>query len=496
MVNQEVLDELHRMGVRFASTMKGKRKPSPAEGEFLFEIDSEPLEECLTAWGGVPLLVRAARSLNVPGLVRNHVQIKQRDRGFDEASYVVSFLVLNTVGGDCLEDFDQLREDAGLKEILGHEVPSAEAARKFLYQFHDEKKIEQAQQELEPGQVSYIPGENAALAGLGRVNEEVVRELGRRTGQKIATIDLDGTIIESYKREAKLTYEGTSGYQPLLALWAELNVVVAEEFRDGNVPGLQAPLPVTQRAFQALPEGVKEFYFRGDSACDEEQLLTWLRDEKRPQGPQGRIGFAVSARMNPALREEILAIPEAQWQPYQENSLTIKECAEVDYVPEETPENRYREPLRYVALRIRRKQGELFADGSTVKHFAVVTNLWEWTPKKLLQWHREKAGSIEPVHDVIKNELAGGVMPCGRFGANAAWLRLAVMTYNLLTALKRLALPPELLTARPKRLRFLIFNTPGKLVHHARRTLLRLVRSWNRFGNWQHALNLLPLPAS
>ena len=476
--------------------MKGKNKPSPAAGEFLFEIDSEPLEECLTAWGGVPLLVRAARSLDLPGLVQGHVQVKQRERGFGEATYVESFLILNAVGGDCLEDFDQLREDGGLKEMLGHEVPSAEAARKFLYQFHDEKKIEQAQQELAPGQVSYIPGENAALAGLGRVNEAMVRELGRRCGQKIATIDVDGTIIESCKREAKLTYEGTTGYQPLLALWAELNVVVAEEFRDGNVPGLQAPLPVTQRAFQALPEGMKELYFRGDSACDEDKLLTWLRDEKRPGGPQGRIGFAVSARMNAALREEVLATPQAQWQLYKEDGVTIKECAEVDYVPEENPENRYREPLRYVALRIRRKQGELFADGSAVKHFAVVTNLWEWMPKKLLQWHREKAGSIEATHDVIKNELAGGVMPCGRFGANAAWLRLAVITYNVLTALKRLALPPELLTARPKRLRFLIFNTPGKLVHHARRTLLRLVRTWNRFGDWQHALVLLPLPAS
>jgi hypothetical protein len=38
---------------------------------------------------------------------------------------------------------------------------------------------------------------------------------------------------------------------------------------------------------------------------------------------------------------------------------------------------------------------------------------------------------------------AGGVMPCGRFGANAAWLRLAVLTCNVLTALKRLALPRE-----------------------------------------------------
>jgi hypothetical protein len=495
-VTEKALDEFHLAGVTLHSTMKGKRKPSPAEGEFLFEIDEEPLEECLTAWGGVPLLVRAARSLGVPGLVQEHVKIKERERGFDEATYVESFLVLNGVGGDCLEDFDQLREDAGVEAILGHEVPSAEAARKFLYQFHDPEKIEQAQRELAVGQVSYIPGESAALSGLGRVNEEVVRELGRRSGQKIATIDVDGTIIESHKREAKLTYAGTTGYQPLLALWAELDVVVGEEFRDGNVPGLQAPLPVTQRAFRALPPGMKALYFRGDSACEEDNLLTWLGDEKRKDGPQGFIGFGVSARMNSALQEEILATAEGPWQLYSENSVTLKECAEVDYVPEESPRNQYREPLRYVALRIRRKQGELFADGSAVKHFAVVTNLWDWTPQKLLQWHREKAGSIEATHDVIKNELAGGVMPCGRFGANAAWLRLAVITYNVLPALKRLALPPELLTARPKRLRFLIFNTPGKLVHHARRTLLRLLRSWNRFGNWRHALGLLPLPAS
>ena len=92
--------------------------------------------------------------------------------------------------------------------------------------------------------------------------------------------------------------------------------------------------------------------------------------------------------------------------------------------------------------------------------------------------------------------MAGGVLPCGRFGANAAWLRLVVLTHNVLTALKRLALPPELLQARPKRLRFLIFHTPGKLIHHARRTILRLVRATARFSNWRRALELLPLPAT
>jgi hypothetical protein len=370
----------------------GLRKKSPAAGEFLFEIDPEPLEEQLTAWGGIPLLVRAARSLDVAGSVAGHLRLKQRERGFDEATYVESFLVLNAVGGDCLEDFDQLREDAGLAEMLGHAVPSAEAARKFLYQFHDGEKMERAQQELAAEGVSYIPEESAALRGLGQVNRDVVRELGRRCAeQKIATLDVDATIIESWKREAKLTYEGTTGYQPVLALWAEMNVVLADEFRDGNVPAHQELLPITQQAFQALPETIVERYFRGDSACHEQSLIEWLRDEQRAGGPQGRIGFAVSARMNPALHAEIVATPESRWQPYSEDSVVVKQCCEVDYVPEETGDA-YREPLRYVAIRIRKKQQALFADGSAVKYFAVVTNLWEWAPKRLLEWHRGKSG--------------------------------------------------------------------------------------------------------
>ncbi len=65
----------------------------------------------MTAYGGIPLLLRAARSLDVGGMVKRSLHLKQRQRGFDEASYVESFLVLNAVGGECLEDFDRLRED-------------------------------------------------------------------------------------------------------------------------------------------------------------------------------------------------------------------------------------------------------------------------------------------------------------------------------------------------------------------------------------------------
>ena len=473
-----------------------KQKPSPAEGEFLFQLDPEPLEECVTAYGGIPLFLQAARSLDVPGRVRQYLQIKQRDRGLDEAGYVESFLVLNALGGDCLEDFERLREDDGLAEMLGHAVPSCVAARKFLYEFHDASKLEQAQKELPVGQVCYIAEESAPLRALAQVNQEMVQEVGRRCAdQKIATVDLDSTIIESFKREAQPTYQGGSGYQPMLALWAEMNLVLADEFRDGNVPAQKEPLRVARRAFQGLPETVSEYYFRGDSACWEKDLLNWLRDEQRAGGPRGPITFGISVRMTPNLKKHIVRLGEDLWKGYREDADMISECADVlNYWPKEEDRPEGAGPLRYTAIRMRKRQGQLFADGSEVKYFAVASNRWDWDAVRLLEWQREKAGTIEALHDVLKNDLAAGVMPCGRFGANAAWLRLAVMTHNVLTALKRLALPEKWLTARPKRMRFQIFCSPGKLVSHARQTWLRVRRLREQLAEWIETLRLLPVP--
>ena len=155
--------------------------------------------------------------------------------------------------------------------------------------------------------------------------------------------------------------------------------------------------------------------------------------------------------------------------------------------------------MRYVAIRIRPRQEEFFADGNREKHFAVLSNIWEWNAERLIQWHREKAGTIKAVHDVLKNELAGGAnagVPADRsssVGWNAAWLRLAVIAHNVLTALKRIALPAELLRARPKRLRFLIINTAGRLVQHARKMRLRLAALEERIALWKEAMRLLPV---
>jgi len=57
----------------------------------------------------------------------------------------------------------------------------------------------------------------------------------------------------------------------------------------------------------------------------------------------------------------------------------------------------------------------------------------------LIRWHRQKEGTVEHLHHVLKNELAAAALPSQKVGANAAWFRLNVLTDNLLSALKRLA---------------------------------------------------------
>src|SRR5213596_2134525 len=117
--------------------MRKHNKPSPTELPMMFEIDPEPARELLTGLGGLPLVARTFRSLGLPASVLKHVRVKERERGYDEATMVESFVLLNAAGGECVDDFGRLREDAALAELIGHEIPSPSAGLNFLYQFHD-----------------------------------------------------------------------------------------------------------------------------------------------------------------------------------------------------------------------------------------------------------------------------------------------------------------------------------------------------------------------
>jgi len=362
-----------------------------------------------------------------------------------------------------------LREDQALATLLGHPLPAATTMRDFLEAFHVEGGLLWA-----AGPAATIPLKSALLAGLGQANRTLVAGLQRGAREATATLDVDATLVESHKEAATVAYDGTRGYRPVLVLWAEQDVIVHDQFRDGHVPAGCGNLRVLQQAVANLPQGITQIAVRADSALYETEVLQWCEDEK--------LAYAISADLSDQLKAEIRRLPEAAWQLEREEPEAVRSWAEVPYVPDDGDHWKDRPCIRrYLAARVQKRQGHLFADGRSVHYFAGITNR-EGEGLALLQWHRQKAGTVEHTHHVLKNDLAAAALPSGKFGANAAWFRVNTLTYNLLSALKRLTLPGDLRTARPKRLRFLLCNTVGKVVAHARRTLLRLS------GVLQHAL--------
>jgi len=442
---------------------------SVTQGILPFKLANADTGEVITSFAGLPLVLETMRAMKIPELVRKNLKAKQTDRGiYSENNYVESFISLFASGGECLDDMERLRADAGLKK-LGLKVPSSESARFYLYAFHDEELLNKGRHE----KGAFVSEETHQLKGLLQISKAFILRSTKRFSPQIATIDQDPTVIPSDKAEAFSTYLGHDGYQPVINYWAEEDLILADEFRDGNVPALYDCYTSLYRSVGMLPDSVREVRYRADSAACNYEFIDKLEKGFEINGRHIRVYYAISADMVEALKREIEQLDEGAWKPLRKITDKgieegRKEWAEVEYIPSKG-EGVY----RYLVIRVRPAQGELFADGNRYHYHAVVTNMWQWDGERLLWWHRERCGTVEKAHDALKNDLAGGVMPCGRFYANAAWWRLNCLAYNVISVMKKKALPQRWWSYRMKALRYWLISVAGRIIKKSRQIYLR-----------------------
>ena len=169
---------------------------------------------------------------------------------------------------------------------------------------------------------------------------------------------------------------------------------------------------------------------------------------------------------------------------------TGQQWAEVNFVPNWMGHSKTSPEYRFIAIRERlieqplpAMEGQMelpfpameLSNRGWYKVFGVVTNR-SIAADELIWWSRQRCGKGEEVHSVLKSDLAGGRLPSGLFGANAAWWAISVLAFNLNSAMKRLVLGGQWVGRRLKAVRFALIALPGRVMRHARRLIIRLAR--------------------
>jgi hypothetical protein len=484
---------------------------SEKQGVLSYRVEGEKTSQNLTALSGLAAYVDLMVASGLLESVRRNV-CACGEQGWTDHEMVLSLVLLNLAGGDCVDDLDHLNADAGFGKVLrwcenhglsrrvrrdmarrwrkgkSRSVISPSAARRWLGKFHDDD-----QEKLRVAGKALIPKPNKHLLGLRRVNSEFVSWVQGASPQFVATLDLDATILETSKSDALFCYKGYRAYQPLNVWWAEQGLMLSTEFRDGNVPAGWKQLRVVKEAISHLPSSVKAVRLRSDSAGYEHGLLRWLDCEKNKR--IGRIEFVVSCDVSREFKTAVSEVDEDDWHPLYkevngERVKTDREWAEVCFVPEAIAFGNKAPVYRYIATRealhdqplpgMETEQLSLpfqtmSRGGVTYKLFGVVTNL-DWDGNEVIRFHDGRSGKCEEAHKVLKEDFAGGKMPSSEFGANAAWWQIAVLAMNVASAMKRVVLGGVWANRRMKAVRLLLIGVPGRVVEKARQLYLRLSR--------------------
>jgi len=376
----------------------------------------------------------------------------ERSGRYRTSDYVLSLALTLIAGGEGLEDTRLLREDAGLQGWLWKDLPAPNSLGDFLRRF---------------GQME--------LGRLGRVNARQARRLVASGGHGRLTLDIDSSLIEADKKEAQETYKGFDGYNPLLAWLDEPNVFLSGVFRPGNSSPQSHLRSLLGQCRRLLPEGMK-LRLRSDSAAYRLDVMGFCLKHD--------LEFSITADLDAAVRESIDEIPEKKWQLVVRGEETFL-LAETIHVPGGATSAQRLPALRMIVTKKLSGQLELFKD--PIKHRAIIVSLPETMSALEVLDHHNDRGRMEKAIGELKEGFGLERLPCGQLLANAAYLQVCLIAYNLVQTFKNCALPASWRNFEIKNLRFRLLCRAAKLVSHAGQMALKLSRSYAHFEVFEQA---------
>lgn len=436
-----------------------------------FKLEMTSKNSSVTSFGGLPLLRQALRKL---GLIEEMKRFFLKGKGFADEVILEALILLLAAGGKSLSDWAYLSGEMGFQRIYGI-CPSVDTLERYL------KRLEMTVPDR-----SSSSGKAGYTTCLERLHRILIQKAYQLAGSpKQLTLDLDGTLIETRKREAFYSYEGTKAYQPMNVFCPELSMVIAHEFRDGNVSPAEGYQRLVERCRKILP-GV-DFTVRADAAAYQNEFLEWMTRTK--------IRYYITARQAGSTDEWLAA--EREWKPLIVDGInTGQEIADLSYPV--SFQNRLQlkwrsRTRRYIAIRREKEQADLF--GRYIYQVIVTNALWEALEENIRQ-HRGRCGSIEYTHGQLKSQLGMGILPSNDFKVNAAWFSLGCLTHNLLRLLQNHVLTKSWKKLEIATLRFRFLRAAAIVIKKARQVILRFCHDhpiWEIYCKARLKLQALPV---
>ena len=450
--------------------------------------------------GLLPVLALADRA-GLRDLADGHLTVPT-DKGANAGLKVASLVGGMVAGADSIDDMALLRHGGMGRVFAKAYAPSTLGSFLRAFTFGHVRQLDAVASRF-----------LIAVAGLTRLLGAWTEAAALDTDDPgYALLDVDDTIIEVHgyaKQGAGFGYSGVRGLNALLATLATATnapVIVAQRLRKGAA---------------GSPRGAKRLV--GDAVRTTRRLLgkthlVLVRMDSAfyGRGPvhaalAGGAAVSVTVRMDKAVKKSIAAIGDDAWTTIEYTDAVFDEAsgrwisraevAEVPFTAFAAQKKADHVPGRLVVRRI----PDFNAEKNTAAGQDTLFDVWRFhaffttADPAILdtvavdKTHRQHA-VIEQVHADLKNSALAH-LPSGLFAANAAWLVLAVIAFNLTRAAGAVA-APDLARATTATIRRKLITVPARVASSARRITLHLPQAWPWETAWTALFDRVSDPPS
>jgi hypothetical protein len=430
--------------------------------------------------GLVPVLA-LARTAGLQELAQQHLTVPT-DKGANAGLKVASLVAGMVTGADSIDDMALLRHGGMGRVFKNAYAPSTLGSFLRAFTFGHVRQLDAV--------ASRFLGRLAATSPLMTTAE---------AGERVM-IDVDDTIIEVHgyaKQGSGYGYSGVRGLNALLATVSTKGsapVIVAQRLRKGSCGsprGAKRLVTDTLKTVRKLPSGSNPRpLVRSDSAFYGADVVNAVL--------RGGADISVTVRLDKRVKASIASIPDAAWTPIEYTDAVFDETtskwvsraevAEIGFTAFTSKKKAEQVGGRLVVRRIPdlnpgAKDGqETLFDTWRFHAFFTTTRLEQTDTVTADKTHRAHA-IIEQVHADLKGSALAH-LPSGKFTANAAWLVLAVMAFNLTRAAATIT-GPALAKATTATIRRKLITVPARIASSARRITLHLPTAWTWETAWQ-----------